>query len=238
VVEHKLKCRSLSESDRSRSSNASDNGLAVAVAVLSSDSILSARVEHLSKYDPTITVVGVVSHPFALLSLEGQKPLDVVIMDSPTHEQLEQWKEARKQPPLLVLFHGIDSKNIFSAFNAGATSVLNRFVPKRKLIAAIKAAASGLVAFQPEYLVELLGDMPLSAEPLENGTPCKAQLTPRKLEVLTAMADGASNKAIARRLDISFSTAKFHVASILAKLDADSRTEAVMKAAQSGLVIL
>ena len=52
------------------------------------------------------------------------------------------------------------------------------------------------------------------------------------------MADGASNKAIARRLDISFSTVKFHVASILAKLDADSRTEAVMKAAQSGLVML
>jgi DNA-binding NarL/FixJ family response regulator len=52
------------------------------------------------------------------------------------------------------------------------------------------------------------------------------------------MADGASNKAIARRLGISFSTAKFHVASILTKLDADSRTEAVMKAAQAGLVML
>jgi DNA-binding NarL/FixJ family response regulator len=65
-----------------------------------------------------------------------------------------------------------------------------------------------------------------------------ARLTPRELEVLAAMADGASNKAIARRLGISFHTAKFHVAAILAKLDADSRTEAVAKAAQSGLVML
>jgi DNA-binding NarL/FixJ family response regulator len=60
----------------------------------------------------------------------------------------------------------------------------------------------------------------------------------RELEVLAAMADGASNKAIARRLGISFHTAKFHVAAILAKLDADSRTEAVAKAAQLGLVML
>jgi DNA-binding NarL/FixJ family response regulator len=52
------------------------------------------------------------------------------------------------------------------------------------------------------------------------------------------MADGASNKAIARRLDISFHTVKFHVASILTKLDADSRTEAVTQAARRGFVML
>ena len=65
-----------------------------------------------------------------------------------------------------------------------------------------------------------------------------ARLTPRELDVLAAMADGASNKAIAHRLGVSFHTAKFHVAGILAKLDADSRTEAVAKAAQLGLVML
>ena len=61
--------------------------------------------------------------------------------------------------------------------------------------------------------------------------------TARELEVL-AMADGATNKAIARRLGISFHTVKFHVAAILEKLDADIRTEAVMKAAQLGIVML
>jgi len=65
-----------------------------------------------------------------------------------------------------------------------------------------------------------------------------ARLTPRELEVLTAMADGATNKAIARRMGISFHTVEFHVAAILEKLDADTRTEAVMKAAQLGIVML
>ena len=71
----------------------------------------------------------------------------------------------------------------------------------------------------------------------ENGE-VETSLTPREVEVLAAMADGASNKVIARRLGISFHTAKFHVASILAKLDADSRTEAVALAARLGLVML
>jgi DNA-binding NarL/FixJ family response regulator len=78
------------------------------------------------------------------------------------------------------------------------------------------------------------GEIKRDASPLSE----PARLTPRELQVLAAMADGASNKAIARRLGISFHTAKFHVAAILAKLDADSRTEAVAKAAQSGLVML
>ncbi len=66
----------------------------------------------------------------------------------------------------------------------------------------------------------------------------RSALTPRELEVLGALADGASNKMIARRLGISFHTVKFHVAAILDKLDADSRTEAVAAAARSGLVML
>ena len=63
-------------------------------------------------------------------------------------------------------------------------------------------------------------------------------LTPRELDVLAALADGAPNKMIARRLGISFHTVKFHVASILDKLGADSRTEAVAEAARRGLVML
>lgn len=83
----------------------------------------------------------------------------------------------------------------------------------------------------------------LAAEHLEppmavSGEDADVVLTPRELEVLAALADGASNKVIARRLGISFHTVKFHVASILAKLDADSRTEAVAQAARQGLVML
>jgi DNA-binding CsgD family transcriptional regulator len=63
-------------------------------------------------------------------------------------------------------------------------------------------------------------------------------LTPRELEVLTLLAEGASNKAIARKLDISVHTAKFHVSSLLDKLDAVGRTDAVSHAARLGVINL
>ncbi|MGJ7509039.1 response regulator transcription factor [Variovorax sp. GT1P44] len=63
-------------------------------------------------------------------------------------------------------------------------------------------------------------------------------LTPRELEVLALMAEGASNKAIARRLGISMHTAKFHVGSLLDKLDATGRTDAVAQAVRQGVIHL
>lgn len=71
-------------------------------------------------------------------------------------------------------------------------------------------------------------------------TPPAAEtaLTPRELEVLALMAEGASNKTIARRLGISVHTAKFHVGSLLDKLDATGRTDAVAHAARLGVIHL
>lgn len=63
-------------------------------------------------------------------------------------------------------------------------------------------------------------------------------LTPREIEVLNLMAEGASNKTIARRLEISVHTVKFHVGSLLDKLDAAGRTDAVAQAAQLGVINL
>ena len=69
----------------------------------------------------------------------------------------------------------------------------------------------------------------------ENGD---ISLTPRELEVLTLLAEGASNKMIAHRLGISVHTAKFHVRSLLDKLDAVGRTDAVAHAARLGIIVL
>lgn len=66
----------------------------------------------------------------------------------------------------------------------------------------------------------------------------EAPLTPRELEVLALLAEGASNKAIARRLGISVHTAKFHVGQLLDKLDATGRTDAVAHAARLGVIHL
>ena len=96
-------------------------------------------------------------------------------------------------------------------------------------------AEAVLAEARPVLAALLAADPP---QPTDASGDGEAGLTPREIEVLAAMADGASNKMIARRLGISFHTVKFHVASILAKLDADSRTEAVAQGARLGLVML
>jgi DNA-binding CsgD family transcriptional regulator len=95
-------------------------------------------------------------------------------------------------------------------------------VPGLRLVGATEAADVAVVpsaAFSPSAD----GDVPL---------------TPRELEVLALLAEGASNKVIARRLGISVHTAKFHVASLLDKLDAVGRTDAVAHAARRGVINL
>jgi len=94
-----------------------------------------------------------------------------------------------------------------------------------KLRIAVEAAAHGLAVFEPAARFG----------PAEDGAP---DLTAREIEVLHLLAEGASNKIIARALGISAHTAKFHVASILEKLDATSRTEAVTTAIRLGLLMV
>lgn len=72
----------------------------------------------------------------------------------------------------------------------------------------------------------------------QQGEPSGIELTPRERDVLVLMAEGASNKTIARRLGISVHTAKFHVGSLLDKLDATGRTDAVAHAARRGVINL
>jgi DNA-binding CsgD family transcriptional regulator len=85
-----------------------------------------------------------------------------------------------------------------------------------------------------------LAASPLSASATADASDVDpaALLTPREREVLALLADGASNKAIARRLGISVHTAKFHVGSLLDKLDASGRTDAVTHAARRGVIEL
>jgi len=159
-------------------------------------------------------------------------------MDIPTGAQLNEWQGFHNNHvALMVLIDAAEAGDTVEALNAGAQAVLRRSTSPNEIVTAIRAVMCGLVVLQPEILTTWLDETPLADGSVANGSE-RARLTRRELEVLAAMADGASNKAIARRLGISFHTAKFHVAAILAKLNADSRTEAVTKAAQSGLVML
>ena len=102
------------------------------------------------------------------------------------------------------------------------------------MVAALQAALHGVAVLDPEFVTAVLPPMPLAAETL----PELVELTPREQEVLTLLAEGLTNKAIAHQLAISDHTVKFHVNAILGKLNAQSRTEAVVQATRLGLLLL
>ena len=210
----------------------------VAIAIFSADPILRRSLEQLLREDPAITVVGVADDPSAMLRLIDQDHVDAVLADAPPREQLADWRIQYDRIAFVVLVDGADEENSLDALYAGARAILPRSAECDQIVVAIKAVTTGLAILPRELLPTLLNGASLADRSLDGNDSGRARLTPRELEVLAAMADGASNKAIARRLGISYHTAKFHVAAILAKLDADSRTEAVTRAAQLGLVML
>jgi DNA-binding NarL/FixJ family response regulator len=210
----------------------------IAIAIFSTDPVLRGTLEQLVREDPAIVLVGAVDDPSKLHRLIDRSRVDVVVADALSREDLAEWRLHRDATQFVVLLDGDDAETGLDALNAGARAILARTAAGDEIVAAIKAVVGGHVVLPHELLATLLGAGAISDGSLHGNGGGRAQLTPREREVLTAMADGASNKAIARRLGISFHTVKFHVSAILAKLDADSRTEAVMKAAQLGLVML
>jgi NarL family two-component system response regulator LiaR len=115
------------------------------------------------------------------------------------------------------------------ALQAGAISYLLKNVSADELVEAIRAARTGRSTLAPEATQDLIASA--LTPPI-----AMTELTPREREVLTLMAQGLNNTAIAERLIVSRSTVKAHVSHILAKLDAGSRTEAVAIALQRRLL--
>jgi DNA-binding NarL/FixJ family response regulator len=116
------------------------------------------------------------------------------------------------------------------ALHSGVRAVLPRELTAAEIVAAVQAAAAGLVVLHPRDLEAMLPTV----------QPARAieALSPREIEVLGMMAEGISNKEIAARLGISEHTVKFHVASIMGKLHAGTRTEAVMLGVRMGLIMI
>ena len=121
------------------------------------------------------------------------------------------------------------------ALRRGVRAVLPNDVTPDQLVAAIQAAAAGLIVLHPS---EMSAALPAATHALQPVADLPESLTPRESEVLQMLASGLGNKQIAARLSISEHTAKFHVASILGKLGAGSRTEAVALGIRRGLVLL
>jgi DNA-binding NarL/FixJ family response regulator len=137
-----------------------------------------------------------------------------------------------RSPALVILSGETQPVWTHEAVRLGVRALLPRDASAAEILAAVEAAGSGLAVVDPREL-----DSWLAASPAPAGADAPS-LTARELEVLRMMADGAANKAIAWKLGISEHTVKFHVASILGKLHAGSRTEAVTLGIRQGLVLL
>jgi DNA-binding NarL/FixJ family response regulator len=140
---------------------------------------------------------------------------------------------AARAPAIVLLSSEAQPAFTHEAFKLGVRAVLARDASPGAILAAVEAAAGGLAVIEPGELEPLLAasvPAPVSI--------AAAALTARELDVLRLVAEGDANKEIAWKLGISEHTAKFHVASILGKLSAGSRTEAVTIGIRRGLVLI
>ena len=192
----------------------------------------------LLDYAPDVEVVGTAS------SLEGAEEdweeLDVLLIRDSSESADELFDSLEdcglvRQPPVLLLLEQATQNKVNRAIQLGIRGVLPADVAAVQLISAVVAVAKGLVVLQP-------GELALAAASTRtrNGEAAELfePLTPREKEVLEMLASGLGNKQIAAHLKISEHTAKFHVASILGKLGASSRTEAVSLGLRRGLILL
>jgi len=140
--------------------------------------------------------------------------------------------EAAQYAPAATVLLSDDPAPAWSGelLRGGVRAVLPHDATAAQIVAAVFAAAAGLAVVPVEDAPGVLPDS--RAEQLVE------PLTPRERQVLEMLAEGLSNKEIAGRLGISDHTAKFHVNSILAKLNASTRTEAVMRGIRSGLIMI
>lgn len=193
------------------------------VLIVGEDPLARGGLGILLSGEPGIEVVGQVSPGEASGALESLFP-QVVIWDLGVNPRGVGGMQGAE---ILALVS--DAEIASEALRAGARGILLRDIEVRRLAAAVLAVAAGLTVLESSFdLIRQPSPSPELAEPL----------TPREIEVLQLLAEGLSNRMIGERLGISEHTAKFHVNAILGKLGAQGRTDAVMRAARLGLILL
>ncbi len=172
--------------------------------------------------------------PAVKLALE-LKP-DIILMDlvmkkmdgiEATKRILKEWPEAK----IIIVTSFLDDEKVYPALEAGATSYLLKTSKADEIAEAIRATYDGQTVLEPEVTGKLMNRM---RKPKEE--KLHEQLTEREKEVLLLLAAGKTNQEIADELFIALKTVKVHVSNILAKLEVQDRTQAVIYAFQHGLV--
>jgi NarL family two-component system response regulator YdfI len=169
----------------------------------------------------------------------AEKGLDAIVIDASGYaieELLDSLQETgvARETPVILLLPGASPDVVSQALSLGVRGILRPSPEPQQLAAALEAVVRELVVLNSEAGSPMRSAARSTAPADELAEP----LTPREREVLHLLASGLGNKEIAAKLKISEHTAKFHVASILGKLGAASRAEAVSIGMRNGLILL
>ncbi len=189
--------------------------------------------------DPRFEIVGKLSHSAETEPQLGNFQEDVILFDGlegDIDELLSGSFKKYRFHRIVLLAEDLTRAETVRLMQSGVQAILPRDSSASEITSALGAVSEGLVAFSPDSLRLLL------PAPLEGGEQASEYrndpLTTRETEVLALLAGGAGNKEIAAQLRISEHTAKFHVSSILSKLGATTRTEAVSRGYRLGLILI
>jgi two-component system nitrate/nitrite response regulator NarL len=214
----------------------------IRILLVDDHTLFRSGIKALLQRQPGFEVVGEAGD-----GLEGVKRAkslapDVVLLDLHMpgmrgREAVQLISEAENPPRVLMLTVSEDADDLVETLQAGALGYLLKNIDADFLVAAIRGAAQGEAVISPQMTAKLLSSVrhaakaPAAAEPAAH-----EKLSPRERETLCCLATGASNKEIARTLDLAESTVKIHIQNILRKLGLASRVQAALYAVEHGLV--
>jgi two-component system nitrate/nitrite response regulator NarL len=207
-------------------------GRSLRVLIVGEDPLARSGLSSLLSAERSLEILGQTASPDEIPLSKSTSNPDVLLWDlgQDGRSSLERLR-AFPDPDLPILVLCADESSAVDALSAGVKGVVVRDVGAGALAAALQAVSRGMVVLDEHLAAAALRPRISAAPPAE-------RLTARELEVLQLLAQGLSNKLIGDRLGITEHTAKFHVNSIIGKLGAQTRTEAVVQAVRVGLVLL
>jgi DNA-binding NarL/FixJ family response regulator len=186
-------------------------------------------------------VVGTADDGASAVALCRELAPDIVLMDvrMPGVDGIEATRQlAVDGGPRVIILTTFDlDQYVYDALEAGASGFLLKDVSAERLFDAVRVVAGGEALLAPAITRRLIGRFVRLRPARGTGYPGLADLTPRETEVLRLVAEGLSNTEIAQRLTVAEETVKSHVSNVLNKLALRDRTQAVVVAYESGLVV-